>query len=118
MDPRREEREPLPLEYFREHEPARRRGRRLSLAAALLAIAWAPFVCGIINATAVTRSYSPEVLSAHRSGSLLFMLLGIVFSLVGLVLFARMRHAAGIVAASAVLLVQVIIAGCTGIVSR
>jgi hypothetical protein len=107
-----------PLEYFAANEPRRVRAHGLNVWAVVLVVAWAPFVCGIVNASTVMASYSPRIIATHRNGALLFMGAGIVLACASLLGFIRQRHAWGVAAAGLVILVQLTLTTCAGLASR
>jgi hypothetical protein len=66
----------------------------------------------VVNALVVAQSYSPLARQSHNIGAVLFMGLGLVMSLAGLVGFARRRHWTGAAAALLLLLLQASLAAC------
>ena len=109
---------PPPLEYYAANEPRHVRAHGLNVWAVVLVIAWAPFVCGIVNASTVMASYSPRIIATHRNGALLFMGAGVALSCASLFGFLRQRHAWGVAAAGIVILVQLTLTTCAGLVAR
>ncbi len=106
---------PPPLEYFAANDPDRVRARGLNFWAVVLVIAWAPYVCGVVNASTVMRSYSPRIIATHTNGAMLFMGVGLLLALASLVAFVRQRHPWGILAAGTVVIVQLTLATCAGL---
>jgi NADH:ubiquinone oxidoreductase subunit K len=109
---------PPPLEYFAANEPERVRARGLNFWAIVLIIAWVPYVCGIVNASTVMRSYSPPIIAQHRNGAMLFMGLGLLLASASLIGFVRQRHAWGVASAAVVILVQLTLTACAGLAAR
>ena len=106
---------PPPLEYYSpvaDVDASRARG--LTLWSIILLIGWGPYACGIINASTVAVSYNAAITRAHEGGAVVFLGVGLMFSVVSLIGFGRMRHGWGIAAAATVLLVQAGIAACIG----
>ena len=81
----------------------------------LLLLGWAPYVCGIINASTLAIAYSPAVIRAHVGGAIVFMGLGILISTIAVIGFLRAKHVVGSLAAIAVLLVQISMMLCMGL---
>ena len=106
---------PLPLEYFAPHEPDRSRVRGLTIWALVLLASWIPYLCGVVNASAVARSYVPNVTSAHLNGTILFMGVGLLMAIACFVRFVALRHVVGGLASSVVIVVQLMIATCLGL---
>ena len=102
----------LPLEYFAANEPGRARLQGLSFWGIVLALGWAPYVCGVINASTALSSYSKPIIVPHAYGAMVFMAAGLCFSIASLVAFIAKRSAWGIVSAISVMFVQVTIATC------
>jgi hypothetical protein len=106
---------PLPLEYFAPHEPDRSRVRGVTLWSLVLLASWVPYLCGVVNASAVARSYVPDVTSAHLNGTILFMGVGLLMAIACFARFVALRHAVGAIASSVVIVVQLTIATCLGL---
>jgi hypothetical protein len=104
-----------PLDYFSPHEPERRRARGVAAWSIVLLGSWLPYLCGIVNASTVARSYVPEVTAAHLHASILFLGLGLALSVLSLARFIHLRHLPGSIAAGVVVLMQGIVALCLGI---
>ena len=109
---------PLHLDYFAREAPERRSGRRVRLWSAVLIAGWAPYLCGIVDVLVVARSHHETVSAAHASGAAIFLTTGAFFSVAALAGFIRVRHGAGAVAASLVLLMQIAVGGCIGLAWR
>ena len=112
------DRTPPPLEYYAANDPRRVRAQGLNFWAVVLVVAWVPYLCGIVNASTVMRSYSPPVIAQHRSGALLFMGLGLLLAAGSLIGFVRQRHPWGVAAAALVVLVQLTLTACAGLAGR
>ena len=106
---------PATLDYFAAHAPDRRQSRAAVACSVTLALGVVPYLCGILNALVVARTYSPEVAASHVGGAAVFMGLGILLSAVALAGFVRLRQWTGVVAAVLVLGVQVSVAACLGV---
>lgn len=106
--------DPIPLDYFSEDAPDRRRNRSLTTWSLVLLAGWLPYVCGIVNILAVVRSYSDSIISAHVSGAALFMGAGLLASLASLIAFIRLGHGPGIAGAAAVMILQLSVSLCIG----
>ena len=107
--------ETIRLEYFAAQDPDRLRARAVTGWWILLALAWAPFACGVISRLAIVRSGSPATIGAHETGSVLLMAAGLVASLVSLIGFMRIRHAVGAFVAGGVVVAQIVMAVCMGL---
>jgi hypothetical protein len=107
--------DPVPLEYFAPHAPERSRSRGLTVWALVLLASWGPYLCGVVNASAVARSYVPDVTSAHLNATILFMGLGVLMAIACLARFVALRHVVGALASGAVVLVQLTLATCLGL---
>jgi hypothetical protein len=114
-DRERAEAPPLQLEYFAAHEPDRTRVRGVTTWSIVLLASWAPYLCGIVNAAAVARSYVPDVTSAHLNGTILFMGLGLIMAAACFARFIALRHVAGSIASGVVVIVQLTLATCLGL---
>ena len=106
---------PVPLEYFAPHAPERSRGRGVTAWSIVLLLSWAPYLCGVVNASAVARSYVQDVTSAHRNGTILFMGIGLLMAVACLARFVSLRHAVGSIASAVVVVVQLTLATCLGL---
>ena len=106
---------PLGLDYFAANAPERRYSRAFIACWLALAAGCVPYLCGILNAMVVARSYSPEMTTAHEGGAAIFMGLGILLSAGALLGFIRLRHWTGIIAATLLLGMQVSVAACLAI---
>jgi hypothetical protein len=106
---------PSPLEYYAANAPQRERVAGLNLWAIVLFLAWVPYLCGIVNASTVVTSYSPEIIASHTSGAMLFMGAGLALSITSLVGFIRQHYLGGMLAAGLVILVQCMVATCLGL---
>ena len=109
--------EPKTLDYFAANEPQRKRDRGVVICAMILLLSWGPYLCGIVNASTVARSYLPEVTQAHRNGSIIGFLTGVMLSGVSLIGFVKQRHLAGMIAAAGVFLLQLSVVICLGVAS-
>ena len=107
--------DPQPLDYFAPHAPDRRRSRSVATWSITLLTSWLPYLCGIVNASTVSRSYVPEITRAHLNASILFLGVGLALSILSLARFLQLRHLAGSIAAGVVVLMQSIVAVCLGI---
>jgi hypothetical protein len=104
----------LPLDYYAPATDAPRK-RALTVWGIVLLAGWVPYACGVVNASTMMRAwYAPTIASAHENGAVVFLGLGAVLTLLSLAGFMRHRHTTGIVAASGVLLVQVLMGVCLG----
>jgi hypothetical protein len=103
------------LEYFGPRDPNDQRARAVTIYSMMLLGSWLPYLCGVVNASTLTILYTPPIIRAHQNGAILFMGLGMVVSMAGLIGFIRLRHIPGIGSAATVLAVQVIMAVCAGL---
>jgi hypothetical protein len=110
-----QQQQPTTLEYYAVDDPARKRARTLTLWSVLLLVGWAPYVCGLVNASTLAIAYNPAIIRAHTGGAVIFMAAGVLISAVCVAGFGRARHLVGIIAAIAVLLVQVSMMLCLGL---
>ena len=106
---------PPQLEYFSPHDPEHRRQRGAAAWTIVLLASWLPYLCGVVNAATVARSYTPEIIREHRNGAVLLFAAGLILSITSLIGFARMRHLAGSLAAAAVVAVQLSLVMCLGL---
>ena len=104
------------LEYYAPDDPARRRTRSLTLWSVLLLCSWGPYACGVVNASTVATAYNPDIIRAHTGGAVIFMVAGILISAICIAGFGRMRHLVGTIAATMVLLVQISMLLCLGLI--
>ena len=107
---------PATLDYFAAHAPDRRQSRATIACSFTLALGFVPYLCGILNALVVARSYTPEIAASHVSGAAVFLGLGILLSVVALAGFYRLRQWTGVIAAVLVLGAQLSVAACLGVV--
>ncbi|MGB7161098.1 MAG: hypothetical protein WBD40_23765 [Tepidisphaeraceae bacterium] len=107
--------EPVRLDYFAAQEPDRVASRGVTTSAVLLLASWGPYLCGVVNAATVAKSYVPAITTAHVNASVLFLALGLIMAGVSLVRFLRVKHYPGAIIAGAVVMIQALIAGCIGL---
>jgi hypothetical protein len=81
----------------------------------LLLCSWGPFVCGVVNASTLAIAYNPDIIRAHTGGAVIFMAIGILISALCVAGFGRMRHLVGTIVSVMVLLVQVSMLLCLGL---
>ena len=108
---------PTPLEYFAARDPERRRAAGVVTWSIVLLRSWIPYLCGVVNASTVARSYVPDITAAHYHGTLIGFGVGLAMSIASLMWFARRRIWAGVIAAGVVVVVQTTVAGCLGLAS-
>ena len=106
-----------PLDYFAAQEPARVVARGVVTWSIVLLLSWAPYLCGIVNASTVAQSYVPEITRAHFNATIVGLTIGLVLSVASLVWFLRAKHVAGTIAAGGVVLIQLCVAICLGATS-
>lgn len=106
---------PEPLDYFSPQEPDRKRGRGVIAASVVLLGSWLPYLCGIVNASTVARSYVPEITRAHLNATIILFAAGLLLAGASFVWFARLRHAGGAITAAMIVLVQTIVVACIGL---
>ncbi|HYO08909.1 MAG TPA: hypothetical protein VER17_08030 [Tepidisphaeraceae bacterium] len=105
---------PARLEYFAPNEPDRRRARGVVLWSVVLLLSWGPYLCGLVSASTVARSYVPETTRSHANAAMIGFAAGLVLSSTSLAWFTRGRHWPGTIAAAAVVAMQLCIAVCAG----
>ena len=108
---------PATLEYFAPRDPERRRAAGVVTWSVILLLSWAPYLCGVVNASTVARSYVPSITAAHVHGTVIGFAIGVVMSSASLVWFARRRIWPGVIAAGVVVMVQASVAICLGLAS-
>ena len=105
----------VPLQYYSPHEPERARGRGVAGWSVLLLASWAPYLCGVINASTVSTSYVRAISSAHANAAVAGFLLGMLMAAASAAGFVRLRHWPGAAAAGAVLIIQASLVVCVGL---
>jgi hypothetical protein len=106
--------QPQPLDYFAPNNPARGAARWTVASWVILLLSWVPYLCGIVNASTVARSYVPTITQAHFNATLLCFALGLLLSLAALMLFLRTRDWPGSIAAAGIVIIQATIIICLG----
>ena len=106
---------PVPLEYFGVSAPDSVASRGVMTSTILLLASWIPYICGVINAAAVARSYAPAVTAVHVHASVALLAIGLFLAILSLIRFLRARQYPGAIAAGAVVVVQAMLAGCLGL---
>src|SRR4051812_28144965 len=91
--------QPVTLDYFAPHEPQRRKSRGVVIWSVVLLVSWGPYLCGIVNASTVSRAYVPEIKSAHLHATVIGFVVALTLSGGSLLWFARKRHLPGTIAA-------------------
>jgi hypothetical protein len=107
--------QPQPLDYFAPHEPQRQRARGVVTWSMVLLLSWAPYLCGVVNASTVARSYVPDITRSAFNATVIGFVIGLTLSAASFLWFARQRHLAGAIAAAGVFGIQLSVAVCLGI---
>ena len=107
--------QPQSLDYFAPHEPQRRRARGVVTWSMVLLLSWAPYLCGVINASTVARSYVPDITRSAFNATVIGFIIGLTLSGASFLWFARHRHLAGAIAAAGVFAIQLSVAVCLGV---
>jgi uncharacterized membrane protein YedE/YeeE len=104
------------LEYEQQSSPEVHRQRTIKMLALCIAAGWAPFICGIVTGAATAQSGSALMIHQHLTGQIFFMALGILVSTIGAIGMVRLRSLTGALFGGAVILIQLCIAICAGLV--
>jgi hypothetical protein len=105
---------PTTLDYFAPQAPHLRHQRTIAMWIVVLLVSWIPYLCGIVNAGVVARSYVPSITSASVNATIICMCIGIVVSATALVRFIMLRELGASLMAFCMVLAQVSIAACIG----
>src|SRR2546421_8307468 len=106
---------PATLDYFSPHEPQRRRSGGVATWSMVLLLSWGPYLCGVVNASTVARSYVPDITRSAINATVIGFIIGLTLSGASFLWFARQRHLAGAIAAAGVFAIQISVALCLGV---